>query len=509
MASVADITHPHLALGPPAFRGAPAPAGDQVPIFLPASAEAFRSDCPRSLPIATLARVADRVSLFHKVPLSTMIARGGLDPREILALFNGRRLRLGGSETMHDGIALVQALARGETPPVAPLHVEAPPAAPDPIVPLVPPEQRAVAPALFTVIQAAARAEIGTCRLRMWEERYGWPKPTRTGAGSHRRYPLYLVEQIRRVAELAAAGWPLKTLIQNGLPCFPPTGALPPPRAPSPRPVRPESRSRVPATSRPRKRQHIVDAYHAALLALGPCRTSALAERLGKGVNGVTKWLLNHAHLVEAHVTRGVRSWRWRGDERPWPERDRPPALAIQAPFKPAPPPDPTYAAAYSKVAGSYHDALRALGPTTAPAIATHRGRSPLSVLTWLTGHPDLVQRWRVTGYQSYYRWRGDQRPWPTLGTAAQAPRGLPQAPQGTAQALQGPHGALEPAEAPVATPDTGDHLSALIARPGAAVAATRSPAPWVVDGRPPKTPGGVGVFRRHDHLGHSAYRRA
>ena len=52
--------------------------------------------------------------------MTDLAARGGLDPREIQALWVGRKLTIGCAETMVDGVAFVQALAAGRAAPPAP-----------------------------------------------------------------------------------------------------------------------------------------------------------------------------------------------------------------------------------------------------------------------------------------------------------------------------------------------------------------------------------------------------
>lgn len=56
--------------------------------------------------------------------------------------------------------------------------------------------------------------------LRVWEERYGWPKPQRMPNG-YRTYSAFDVEQIRRVAELVHAGTPVSKVIVDGMPRLP------------------------------------------------------------------------------------------------------------------------------------------------------------------------------------------------------------------------------------------------------------------------------------------------
>ena len=70
---------------------------------------------------------------------------------------------------------------------------------------------------------AAAAAEacgMTTSALRMWEKRYGWPKPDRTPSG-YRKYSADLIEDIKRMNRLIECGHSLRELIIDGVPQWP------------------------------------------------------------------------------------------------------------------------------------------------------------------------------------------------------------------------------------------------------------------------------------------------
>jgi hypothetical protein len=109
------------ALAPVHPQGLPAtPVTDQFPVFLPGSARDAFSDCPRSIPYDRLATIPpQRVLYNHGAPLEVLAQRGGLDPREIQALFSGLKLTVGVGISMLEGVEFVQRLAQGHPPSAA------------------------------------------------------------------------------------------------------------------------------------------------------------------------------------------------------------------------------------------------------------------------------------------------------------------------------------------------------------------------------------------------------
>ncbi|HEX3133089.1 MAG TPA: MerR family transcriptional regulator, partial [Planctomycetota bacterium] len=51
----------------------------------------------------------------------------------------------------------------------------------------------------LTITQVAQQTTIPESTLRIWEARYGWPRPGR-GANNYRRYPQSLIAILQRVA---------------------------------------------------------------------------------------------------------------------------------------------------------------------------------------------------------------------------------------------------------------------------------------------------------------------
>lgn len=66
-----------------------------------------------------------------------------------------------------------------------------------------------------------SRTGVAEPTLRMWERRYGFPKPSRTESG-HRRYTEAQVEQVQRVVAGRAAGLSLKAAIERAQRAEPP-----------------------------------------------------------------------------------------------------------------------------------------------------------------------------------------------------------------------------------------------------------------------------------------------
>src|SRR3954449_2273858 len=66
----------------------------------------------------------------------------------------------------------------------------------------------------LTIREVAARSGIPAGTLRMWEERYGFPKPQRLPSG-HRRFTSDQIEQVRAVVAARDAGLSLPAAIER------------------------------------------------------------------------------------------------------------------------------------------------------------------------------------------------------------------------------------------------------------------------------------------------------
>ena len=66
----------------------------------------------------------------------------------------------------------------------------------------------------LTIREIAARSGVPAGTLRMWEERYGFPKPTRLPSG-HRRFSDEQVDQVRAVVAAREAGLSLPAAIER------------------------------------------------------------------------------------------------------------------------------------------------------------------------------------------------------------------------------------------------------------------------------------------------------
>ncbi len=100
------------------------------------------------------------------------------------------------------------------------------PLPPGPKLPPLPPE-----PKTFTIHEVAEAAGVSPATLRMWEFRYGWPKPSRNRQNSYRKYRQWDIENATRLAALTHEGWRISQLIKDGLPAWPKPGETPPPTA--------------------------------------------------------------------------------------------------------------------------------------------------------------------------------------------------------------------------------------------------------------------------------------
>ena len=74
-------------------------------------------------------------------------------------------------------------------------------------------------PSSLTIREVAARSGVPAGTLRMWEERYGFPKPERLPSG-HRRFSEDQVDQVRAVVAAREGGLSLPAAIEriNGAP---------------------------------------------------------------------------------------------------------------------------------------------------------------------------------------------------------------------------------------------------------------------------------------------------
>src|SRR5947209_9905936 len=66
----------------------------------------------------------------------------------------------------------------------------------------------------LTIREVAARSGIPAGTLRMWEERYGFPKPQRLPSG-HRRFTENQIEAVRAVVAAREAGLSLPAAIER------------------------------------------------------------------------------------------------------------------------------------------------------------------------------------------------------------------------------------------------------------------------------------------------------
>ena len=78
----------------------------------------------------------------------------------------------------------------------------------------------------YTINQAAIQTGLSPSVLRIWELRYGYPKPKR-GDNGYRKYTQGEVDTLKRIGQLTARGVPVGELIIDGLPTFPTTQIVP------------------------------------------------------------------------------------------------------------------------------------------------------------------------------------------------------------------------------------------------------------------------------------------
>ena len=82
----------------------------------------------------------------------------------------------------------------------------------------------------FNIKEASHATGLTPSVLRIWELRYGWPKPRRKANG-YRTYQRHQIDDLCKVASLVKSGQPISSIIIDGLPRWPAAGCT----APSPR----------------------------------------------------------------------------------------------------------------------------------------------------------------------------------------------------------------------------------------------------------------------------------
>src|SRR6188472_4127301 len=79
----------------------------------------------------------------------------------------------------------------------------------------------------FDIEQASKACGLSAGVLRMWELRYGWPRPGRHPNG-YRYFTRYQIEDLKRMAALVKSGMLIGKLIQDGMPKWPNDGTTKP-----------------------------------------------------------------------------------------------------------------------------------------------------------------------------------------------------------------------------------------------------------------------------------------
>jgi len=72
----------------------------------------------------------------------------------------------------------------------------------------------------YSIKQASELAGLTASVLRIWELRYGWPRPHRKANG-YRFYAQHQVDELLRIAAYVKEGVLISSLIKDGIPCFP------------------------------------------------------------------------------------------------------------------------------------------------------------------------------------------------------------------------------------------------------------------------------------------------
>jgi DNA-binding transcriptional MerR regulator len=83
---------------------------------------------------------------------------------------------------------------------------------------------------LIRITQLTSLAGVTSGQLRAWEDRYGWPQPTKRGVGGVRYYVAEIADQVKRVLTWQRAGFALGDLLRPEGPQFPVTLVEAPPR---------------------------------------------------------------------------------------------------------------------------------------------------------------------------------------------------------------------------------------------------------------------------------------
>lgn len=133
------------------------------------------------------------------------------------------------------------------------------------------------APTAYYIEDAAQMAGTTPSVLRVWEARYGWPRPKRDHSSGFRVYPPTLIAELRRIVALTHAGHVISDLIVDGMPAWPDAKKAPPMRwtryAQIPVPTdREVARFQVRLAAALRRRDHAAAllALHSAFIVLRP-----------------------------------------------------------------------------------------------------------------------------------------------------------------------------------------------------------------------------------------------
>jgi hypothetical protein len=305
------------------------------PIFLPGSArDAFATDCPRSIPYALLQAIPQRRILHnHGLTLDVLASRGGLDPREIHALFLGVKLTIGQGETMHDGVAFVRSLVNGSAPSPAPwiesehplepppviIAAPTPPPAPEP-TPIVatvetPPHgaikryqkvMRQLGPATLKMICAYSGASKGA--VHTFLQRYQHELVASTpGAGIDGHLWTWIGPIEEEMTVDAAAPPPPEPTPVTELAAIPPK---PPPT------LSPPSDALIKKTKRGVRgpQASLLLEYRDVVVALEPAPTHLIARHLKRSISTVRQWLDRHGEYAQVHSRKGSDAyWTWVG----------------------------------------------------------------------------------------------------------------------------------------------------------------------------------------------------
>ena len=75
-------------------------------------------------------------------------------------------------------------------------------------------------PASFNIKDTSSLTGLSPSVLRIWELRYGWPRPGRLPNG-YRYFTRYQIEELKRMSALVKSGMLISRLIQDGMPKWP------------------------------------------------------------------------------------------------------------------------------------------------------------------------------------------------------------------------------------------------------------------------------------------------